>query len=272
MTGCGRGCGGTRERTRSRSTAQVRRRSRRLAPGVIGISLLMVFGAFFAVILPGRVLASNASPDYCIKCPNGSGCEPNCSCPVGTVGISSSATAQVTNVTVKFELTNTPAFITLIWGNTTSYAFTALSAVYYGSTNTWYSQFIDFLEPSKQYYYKITATETCYNSGVSTGSWTTGYDYASTISGTITDANGANAPNTFTVYASCSVQGGPPYAWEAETATYILASGKSYYSISTVSACPVEPGIAFHVEALTDSLYSGKWYGHWNETITFWGP
>jgi Peptidase A4 family len=67
-----------------RKNVEVRRRSRRLAPGVIGLSLVMISFAFFTVVVPAPVLASgpvSQSPD-CIPCPGGGGlCYPNCGPP-----------------------------------------------------------------------------------------------------------------------------------------------------------------------------------------------
>ncbi|MGB7123974.1 MAG: hypothetical protein WBE40_03860, partial [Thermoplasmata archaeon] len=41
------------------------RRTRRLAPGVIFLSLLMVLGTFLFVVMPPAAYASGPSPDLC---------------------------------------------------------------------------------------------------------------------------------------------------------------------------------------------------------------
>ncbi len=69
--------GGTVERPRGRKQAEARRRTHRLAPGVIGFSLVMVFATFAFVVMPAPVHANPLK--ICEQCPNApSQCEPNC--------------------------------------------------------------------------------------------------------------------------------------------------------------------------------------------------
>jgi|GEM_PF-2615466 len=80
------GSGNSPRRSHYQASEDERRRSRRLAPGVISICLLMIFGTFVFVVLPLPVVASNpvkAGPD-CIPCPypHQDQCVPNC--PGGT--------------------------------------------------------------------------------------------------------------------------------------------------------------------------------------------
>ncbi len=64
-------------RPRGRKHAEVRRRTHRLAPGVIGLCLVMVLATFVFLILPSPVAADPLK--ICQQCPNNpSQCEPNC--------------------------------------------------------------------------------------------------------------------------------------------------------------------------------------------------
>jgi len=64
-------------RPRGRKHVETRRRTRRLAPGVIGLCFVMILASFAFVMVPSPALANPLK--VCQQCPNApSQCEPNC--------------------------------------------------------------------------------------------------------------------------------------------------------------------------------------------------
>jgi hypothetical protein len=187
------------------SNSAARRRARRLAPGAIFLSVLVVLGAFIFVVMPlpafGASTISGDGPQVCEHCPDGeSGCIPNCGPPpppcspqyVDISIIDVSVTSSSTNGTMAaISWQESPDFSTtdtfLDWGNTTSEAFTQ-PAPYTGSTVT---LTLNFLEPGTKYYFTIVAnpaSASCtvvYEPGSYSSSFTTVSDSSLTVSGTV---------------------------------------------------------------------------------------
>jgi hypothetical protein len=202
------------------------RRTRRLAPGVVMVCLVMIFSSFLFVIAPPGAIASGTvttGPD-CQRCPSGSGCEPNCGgggCPEGTIVVTSSISAKPTEVWINWT-TNMGSTSSMSWGNTTSYSYNPVSNSY-GSS---WSIFINYLSPGSTYYYTIVASLSCYTSGGSTGKFSTGSDSLTTISGTVYDAKTlATAPANTIVEVWCVHNPNSWYVWG-----YTNSNG--YYSLN----------------------------------------
>ena len=158
-------------------------RPRALSPLALAISLLVILTAYSALAIPSVSASPTLTP-----CPGPGGWKvPNC------IHFTASVPTNSTNSTIRFELPNIGAYVTLVWGNTTNYGFYGTNSlgqqiknVLY-SSGTWYSSFIDFLKPSTTYYYKFTGNYSGFSMGTQTGSWTTGSDSMTTLSGTVTD-------------------------------------------------------------------------------------
>jgi hypothetical protein len=205
-------------------------------------------------------------------------------CVAGPVSFSITPTAQATNVTFSFEPTlpagcSTPVTVSLNWGPTTSYQFTAISNGQY-TAGTWYSVLIDYLQPSTTYYYKFTGTSPCCTQGAPTGLWTTGSEqtyynsFGITMRGFVHDQYNNPAPSG--VYVAVKCTSGDDYYYSTTTGS------QGAYKI-TVSdelgrpACTADNGY-YAVEVLTQpqsigiSGLSTQWNGYWNETIEVWDP
>jgi hypothetical protein len=271
---------------------EVRRRQRRLGPGAIALSLVMILAAFLFVALPLPVLASGPvtqSPD-CIPCPGGGGkCEPNCGggCNPTYVPVDISnirVTAEATNTSVSWSESPGAQSTTFYWGNSPSYSYSQ-------SAGSW-SVFLSYLDPDTLYYYEIYAHEptgsgcgTIYTSNSHTGSWITSfenvsssYQYAQTlISGYVFNSAGSPAPSGLGVYLTCARPGGAAYAdWD----NYGWTQSGGYFSVST------DPGVGTGIPFCDQvgSQYTGfavqvengfgvatkTWAGYWNETIVVW--
>jgi hypothetical protein len=232
------------------------RRTRKLAPGVVALSLIMITGAFVFVIPPGplQILpAAAASPD-CIQCPGGSGCEPNCGggCNPTEIPIdiySVQVTPKSTNSSLTWDESPAAQSTTLQWGNTTSYSYSQSVG---GSGS--YSVFLDYLQPNTTYHYLITAhqpspgcTGTFYVSNTYTGSYQTGSDgpflvsTGSYILGTVTNGAGSPAGSGIEVVASCI----HPYElspWSANNPWYVYSTtnSKGQYSLYVPSEASIQ--------------------------------
>ena len=136
-------------------------------------------------------------------------------CPYGTVTFTSHVTYTATNATIYFTPNTSSGCtasvsVTLVWGNTTSYGFTAFQNQPY-NTGQQYSTYLDFLQPNSTYYYELTGTSSGFSGGSTTGSWQTISDgpymgsSGSYILGTVYGPKGppTHAPAGILVVATC---------------------------------------------------------------------
>lgn len=238
---------------RSRGLPPFRGRRRPPLPsGAIVLSMLMVTAAFLFVSAPQSVLADSATP-----------CQ-------GSVSVSvTSTTTTATDVTLQWHVNapTWPATVSMWWGNTTNYGFTAFSGKSVSSSST-QTTYINYLQPSTTYYYKFQAWAGGYCSYPSTGTWGTGASSTSTISGTIYDAqSGATGPQSLIVEAWCAHNPSGPYVW-----SYTNGQGQYSFSVSSLNCGQYGSGGAAAYDVVMGEATPGYWTGHWNETMVVWAP
>jgi hypothetical protein len=254
-------------------------KKRRLTPGVILLSLIMIPGFSLTVFIPAQ---ASADPQHiCIACPNNpSECEPNCSgggggCPVGTVVVSVAVTKNnPTNSTLTVSFSGPGiANLSFFWGNTTNYGFSQ----YDNHTTTSWTIFLDYLNASKTYDYKAVAANGCWTTGTTTGSWTTSPEsnYLNTvgpnIEGIVFGPNsGTRAPANIEVEVQCT-----RFAASHFWSTNGLTNSNGAYKVNVGVGQANQPECtsfgygAFVVQAFN---LPGQWNGHWNDTIVVWQP
>ncbi len=273
-----------------RKYVETRRRTRKLAPGVVGLCLVMVLATFVFLIVPSPVAADPLK--ICQQCPNNpSQCQPNCSPPPPCPGPyslyigSGMLTITSTNASVQYWLLSTSgetsALSNLTWGPNTNYGFTALSNQGVGTTGS-VTAFIDFLDPSATYYYHVHAWTSCTDSsgthqytGDYYGSWTQAADPSPApfnyyIQGTVKDVNGVSAPANIFVQATCG-DGGGGFGNGTKT------NSAGHYSMNLLNAnwCSNHGGYVVQVRNQVLNVnggYSSQWGGRWNETFVIWAP
>lgn len=203
-------------------------------------------------------------------------------CMAGSVSFTSSFVTQATNATIYFDPTlppgcSTTVTVTLTWGNTTSYPFTAVSKGQYASGSQ-YSVFLDYLQPGKTYDYKLVGTSTGFSQGTLTGSNTTGSEqsyfntWGTTIRGLVHDVNNNPAPPGVYVEVTCTA--GNDFFWG--TTNSVGAYDITVVDSAGKPACSDSNGY-YVVQVLTmphllgtSGQYSTQWSGRWNETIVVW--
>jgi hypothetical protein len=269
---------------------EAHRRARRLAPGVVGLCLVMILATFVFLIVPSPVAADPLK--VCQQCPNNpSLCQPNCGslppCPGNYMLYIGSGmlTITSTNASIQFWLLSTSgetsALSSLTWGPNTNYAFTALNNQGVGTTGS-VTAFIDYLDPSATYYYHVHAWTSCTDSsgphqytGDYYGSWTQAADPSPApfnyyIQGTVRDTNGVSAPANIFVQATCE-DGGGGFGNGTKT------NSAGYYSMNLLMGnwCANHGGYVVQVRNQVLNVnggYSSQWGGRWNETIVIWAP
>jgi len=193
------------------------------------------------------------------------------------IELSASVSTNPTNATVTYQASSSSqipfGMANLYWGPSTSYPYTAVTGQGFGTAPTGSAtDFLNYLKPSTTYYYKITATDTCDGttySGSTTGSWATGSDGMTSISGTIYDMNGNVAPAN--IYVALYCQGSSALAgWD-------LTSSTGQYSFTVYQGsylgwvCPGNYVVSvdnYPVDWAQElNVWSAVWSGHWNETI-----
>jgi hypothetical protein len=233
------------------------------------LSLIVTTTAFFFIIAPEPVLA--AQPDA-IPCPGGIWYWPNC------IHFASTNVTNATNTTIFFDLVSSDAYVSLVFGNTTNYGFWAIKNVHYNN-GQWFKVFLDFLQPSKTYYFKFTGNATGQNMGTYTGQWTTSSEgtyvseYGTVIQGVVYNNNGtAHAPSGLEVEVQCTGTKGP-------YSTYGVTNSAGAYSIDPIigaSTCSTDGDGYFIVEIqnYVNTPWPGEvttlWPGWWNESIVIW--
>jgi hypothetical protein len=250
-----------------------RRRSRRLCPGAIAISLLMVLGAV-TVANSGTASAGGTTT-------NGIPPPPTCN---PEMGFSSSVSTSPTNATITYEpLVNsgcpTTVYVTLTWGNTTSYVFTAFSVVKETASH-YYSIFLNYLEPGTTYYFQLHGNGTGLTADNYDSFWTTSAEstyinsYGYYISGTVYDAANPSqtAPANTIVEAWCLANPNIWYAWG-------YTNSKGQYSLDVQQGsgsweCQQWGNTGGEQAYVVSFGYDqgGYWLGHWNESIVVWAP
>ncbi|MGA8512305.1 MAG: hypothetical protein WB778_06255 [Thermoplasmata archaeon] len=191
-----------------------------------------------------------------------------------------------TNATILFELPSVGADVTLVWGNSTSYGYTALNSVSEPAAQ-FIPVFLNYLESNTTYYYKLTDHATNENPSTQTGSWAMGSDApylqssGDAIIGTVYDDNDTPAIAGIQVGATCNFKS-PAWSYIATT------NSAGQYSIPVrfngeSDACQALGGIkgagAYVVEV--ENGYCGiigcnspvtEWNKRWNETVIVWAP
>ncbi len=193
------------------------------------------------------------------------------------LSFTASVSTNQTNSTILFGLSasspETSAYTNLTWGLNTSYQWSAETNAFAGTLPTGgITVFLNFLEPSTTYYYRVTGWMTCKADGETylyrgslTGSWETqGPDIGGLYTGLVKDANGTRAPADVPVAAGCyGVNATPdgPYA-----PGYTVTNANGTYSV---------PWNAYYGNGWQCQTHTyvqvGPWAGHWNETILTWG-
>jgi hypothetical protein len=237
--------------------------SRRPSLAAVSICLILISATFFFVIDSGAV---EAGP-LLTPCPNGTQHVPDC------IDVTMGSATNATNSTVLFDLTDIGAYITLVWGNSTKYAFSALSNVDYQDTSKWNPVFLNYLEPNSTYYYKLTATDPSENTVTKTGSWATGADSMTTFSGTIGDANGTSLPSVVQVRDTCVDPAPKNYAMAYFDAvvdkTYHYSMSQPFYA-STINESTARCNGGFLVYFQQNPSY--EWADVWNESFVTYAP
>lgn len=246
-----------------------RRRGRRVhslrTALLIGAVALMSLTALNSAVQPAQ--ATGPGPD----------CISPCHCTDEDVSFSNVvATATPTNVTIQWD---------------TSYSYVAVVASFANSTGQYLSQnatsgassiFIDFLEPGTHYSFELVATPTSQHeciAGAGTfwepgsyyGSFTTGADHSTSISGFVTLAGGGNGGQTpyhtnVEVYCPDIPQGTGDNGWTVNSA------GAYSIPIDLPSGCDGEPLIVTATSYAPPIGDESGWFGYWNETVLFWAP
>ncbi len=264
-----------------RRNRELRLRKRRLTPGVVLLSLMMLPG----LSLTALAAPANADPLHvCTACPNNpSLCEPNCGtggggggCPVGTLTVSVAVTnVNPTNATMTITYSS-GSNLNVTWGNSTNYG------LWDNTTNgPWpFTVFLNYLQPSWTYYYKVQAYESCWTGATSTGHWTTGIEPSTVpLTGVVYDVNGTyDHSGNVAVYTQCADSGiVPPSVWSKVSFTNSLGQ----YSIQSwlySGYTPYYPCQGYDVQVLnwvasyTGVGTSNVWLNHWNESIVVWAP
>jgi len=251
---------------------------------VLFVTAAYAFGAAGFSLKPTRM---GTSPQICIKCPPGEGtCEPDCTlppCPTPyVIDLESGVQVSATNVTISYGATSSSPLPggtgTVVWGNSAAYPWRAVS----GQSFELYSSapasvYINFLEPSTTYDYKIWATGTCHDSsgthtynGTLTGQWTTGADHSMIITGQVLGENGTAAAYTL-VEIRCQTAN-PPWI------NYLQTNGNGYYTENLSIGNKVLCTAPYHGYEITASAVTlglsgyDSFPGYWNETIVVWAP
>ena len=273
---------------------EARRRTRRLAPGAIALSLLMVVGVL-VVVAPGSAQAKDTSEgplySYCLSHQR----------------ISVSSIQSIVNATgalvswrgspyggngyLLFENSTNYSY----WGGTFIGAFSAPAteggAVYYVNIN--------FLEPGTRYYVEAVVDPTgqqaaypsCYWAGEATSSFTTQQwqVIGASRSGSMLWVNGTvvsdsskgsyKAPSNLEVELACLGMYSNYYV-AARTGAYINghrlpndAFAIPVYNVPSQYDLPcVDNMDPFVVQVVNDAYNSADWVGYWNESIVMFSP
>jgi hypothetical protein len=272
--------GTTDERSWGGKQVKTRRRRARLAPGVVGLCLIMVLGSLVVSSSPGAVATSPAPSPSCITSPNSQGAasQPQPACGGGggtctaTFSVSYSVSVQATNATIYFTPTLDPiqyctltTTISIHWGNTTSEVFTAVNSQQF-TADLQYSVFLNYLQPSTTYYFEIDGSSD-YGSHDYGSSWSTSADSSTSIQGTVYDAtNNATPTQTLIVEAWC-LSSVSSYVW-----SYTNSAGKYSFSVSSLGCSSYGSGGKGAYVVNLGEANPGFWSGHWNETIVVWAP
>jgi len=208
-----------------------------------------------------------------------------------SIDLTASVTSTGTSATITFGSTSSSPLssggATISWGTSTSYGYTTASLPFNYYTSSPGSEFLNYLKPSTTYDYKISASGSCgsdHYTGTYTGSWSTGSDSITTITGTVSDENGAvDSAGGLYVLASCAdIPSG--YSSSAvnsvttTTGTYSFSTMPGYASGGVVVRCTSGPFLVQVVNQPTQyyvgitGYLSTQWQNHWNESIVIFAP
>jgi hypothetical protein len=264
-----------------------RSRQRALASSapVVVLSLLTIVALLVFTLVP----EASAAPE--VK----GGCGDACggSCPTsGSLTFEAYVQPNATNVTLSWYVNPSSvvsaAEANITFGNTTSYGLIVAQDSVAGDTASYPTTiFVDYLEPSTTYYYKIAGWAACGDyvyHGTLTGSWTTSSESTTTISGIVTDPDGS-VFTTGGLYVGvyCYPHDGagqdPAVAVTTSTGHYSVSASAPKYDYDGVQlSCSSGP---FFVQLLNEpTLYfvglngyiTNQWPNHWNETFVIWAP
>ena len=252
-------------------------------------------GLIIVVVLSSLIAVSSARAggdsrcSYCSteQCCGGGGGGGSCPTPY-VMDIASASVTNSTNATVMFWTTSgspEPTGLAYVkWGPTTSYgAPTASNSIVPESAGI-SSEFINYLSPNTTYYYEVISSASCTDSGgthtysgSTTGTFTTGSDNFTHITGVVYDANGNRVGSGFALKVTC-------VNVTAHDATFFgFTNSEGAFSINIVNSflmgypfydCQNPGDGGFYIQAENGPYIGGgiTWVGHWNETIITSAP
>jgi hypothetical protein len=194
-----------------------------------------------------------------------------------------------TSLTYQWTDTVSSSTDTFSWGTTTAYGYGSFTPTGSGSSGV-RTVALEELDPGTTYYFEIQVTapawgEYCYNSGTFTGQFTA--EAASTepavFTGTVLDQSGNAAPAGMVVMGTCDPsdgsQGDSSLAFtEKVGGAYSLKPPKELVGNLVYEPCSGTYTIQLlnhysYFNATTFGYSTGtQWTGHWNVTITAYGP
>ena len=268
-----------------------RRRTRRLAPGAIALSLLMVVGVL-VVVTPGSARAEDTSAgplySYCLIHPRIS--------VYSLVSVENTSTGEL----VSWRANPYGGSGYLLFENSTNYSYwggtfiDAFSAPASEGGSVYYVN-ISFLEPSTLYYVEAVVDPTaqqaaypsCYWAGSADSSFTTQQwpVIAASRSGSMLWVNGTvtsgshTAPSNLEVELAC-LGGYSDFYVAAWTGALINghrlpndAFAIPVYNVPPQYDLPCVDGLdPFVVQVVNDAYNSADWVGYWNESIVLYSP
>jgi hypothetical protein len=256
-----------------RSQGPPRSRGRRGSSRVLLKTGLILFLALIVWASTSVGLVS-ASPDHPCICPQ---CGPEIcgggggSCPLPySLSLQSATVTNATNSTVFFWLTSasgeSSASAVLSWGTSTSYGYSQSGVA---DTSSRYATPLNFLDPNTKYDYKVTASTSCTDSsgthtygGSTSGSWTTGSDSATSMTGVIYNTAEGTAPPNQEVYLGCFSSTG-----KLATQNYAYTRTGGTYTVSVGSYSCASYAIEYENWGVINGQSAPVWKGEWNETI-----
>lgn len=182
-------------------------------------------------------------------------------------------TTTSTNASLHWSVSQT-ASVSLAWGNTSTYGFTALNGQ--GET-TGGTSYINFLEPNTKYYYRLSASASCGSSGSYASTFTTQawpvvdmYSPSAWVNGTVSSPGGnGSRPAGLTVQVGCLnplLDAQPRYGYTDSSGNYsILVWSPTFQPLTCV---PDKLPLIVQLQNYGGTM----WKGHWNETIVIWAP
>jgi hypothetical protein len=268
------------------TTLPVRREVRRRRSG--GLTRAAAAGILAIALLVATIGVSGmAHGGGGVKC--GCGCLQCGPCPTDTeLSMDSSVVTNSTNSTILWWLTTSSPMNTaeanITFGNTTAYLFFGTTNQFGGEIPT--AVFLNYLNPSTTYYYKVVGWTSCSSTNGNfvyhdtiTGSWNTKSDTSFYINGTLSNAQGADAPGNIYLTADCANP-----AHSGSWTGWALTNSHGAYSFQTVNQVGMpdpnpcfEKGWGINVTVVNSAANMWNslgviWTGVWNETFLIFAP